>query len=82
MLVSENDLLIYPRSENEIKVVVWSCYAKGALGPDGLSLMFYHKFWDLIKKYLLAMFEDFFKGNLDLCRLILQCFFHSKVKGG
>jgi hypothetical protein len=82
VLVSENDLLIYPRSENEIKDVVWSCYAKGALGPDGLSLMFYHKFWDLIKKYLLAMFEDFFKGNLDLCRLILQCFFHSKVKGG
>ena len=47
VLVSENDLLISPLSENEIKDVVWSCYAKGALGPDGLSFMFYHKFWDL-----------------------------------
>ena len=69
MPVSENDLLISPLSEHEIKDVVWSCYAKGAPGPDGLSFMLYLKFCDLIKKDLLAMFEDYFKGNLDLCRL-------------
>lgn len=31
--------------------------------------MFYHKFWDLVKVDLVEMFNDFYRGNLDLKRL-------------
>jgi len=66
---SENELLTAPFLEEEIKKVVWSCYADGAPGPDGISFMFYHKFWDLIKSDLVDMFNDFHRGDLDLKRL-------------
>ncbi|CAD6339566.1 unnamed protein product [Miscanthus lutarioriparius] len=65
----ENDLLTKPFSEEEIKSVVFSCYAEGAPGPDGVSLLFYQRFWDLIKNDMLAMFNDFHQGRLDLHRL-------------
>jgi len=55
--------------EEEIKEAVWSCYVDGAPGPDGLSFMFYHNFWDLIKSDLVDMFNDFYRGTLDLKRL-------------
>jgi hypothetical protein len=33
-----------PFSEKEVKEAIFSRYAKGALGPDGLSFIFYQKF--------------------------------------
>lgn len=65
----ENRHLVAPFSEAEIKSAVFSCYAKGAPGPDVLSFIFYHKFWDLVKDDLIALFNDFNKGTLDLSRL-------------
>lgn len=65
----ENDVLTKPFSKEEIKSVVFSCYAEGALGLDGVSFLFYQRFWDLIKNDLLAMFNDFHQGRLDLYRL-------------
>lgn len=65
----ENDLLLAPFSEKEIKSAVFTCYAEGAPGPDGLPFLFYQKFWDIVKKDLVDMFEDFHKGRLDLYRL-------------
>jgi len=65
----ENSSLIAPFTEAEIKEAVFSCYAEGAPGPDGLSFLFYQKFWNLIKADLIDMFNDFFKGDLDLSRL-------------
>jgi len=40
VLDSENDLLIAPFFENEIKEGVWSCYAEGASGHMGFPLCF------------------------------------------
>lgn len=65
----ENKLLTAPFSEEEIKAALFSCYAEGAPRPDGLSFIFYHKFWDLIKGDLVDLFADFHKGSLDLSRL-------------
>jgi hypothetical protein len=65
----ENSQLLAPFSESEIKEVIFSCYSEGAPGPDGLPFLFYQKFWDLIKKDLVEMFEDFHNGKLDLYRL-------------
>ena len=66
---SENELLEAPFSEEEIKTAVFESYAEGAPGPDGISFVFYQKFWDLVKGDLVKMFNDFFNGELDLYRL-------------
>jgi len=66
---NENELLIAPFSESEIKDAIFSCYAEGAPGPDGLSFLFYQKFWNLIKNDVVDLFNDFHKGDLDLMRL-------------
>jgi len=65
----ENNVLTAPFTELEIKEAVFSCYAEGAPGPDGISFVFYHKFWDLVKGDLVNMFNEFFSGELDLYRL-------------
>jgi hypothetical protein len=65
----ENKFLTAPFTEVEIKEAIFSCYAEGASGPDGLSFHFYQKFWNLIKDDILDLFDDFYKGELDLNRL-------------
>jgi hypothetical protein len=47
---------------------VFESYSDGAPGPDRLSFMFYQRFWDVIKSALIEMFDDFYKGELDLYR--------------
>jgi hypothetical protein len=37
-----------------------------ALGPDGFSPKFYQAFWNIIKRDLMALFEDFHRGTLTL----------------
>ena len=65
----QNTLLEAPFSEEEIKKAVFSSYLDGAPGPDGFSFMFYQKCWNIIKTDVLALFQDFFVGKLDLFRL-------------
>jgi hypothetical protein len=47
VFVEDNLELEAPFSEEEVKEAVFSCYAEGAPGPDGLPFLFYHKFWDV-----------------------------------
>jgi hypothetical protein len=65
----ENDLLSAPFTEEEIKEALFSRYAEGARGPDGLPFLFYQKCWDVLKEDIVKMFEAFHKGELDLYRL-------------
>ena len=65
----QNELLIAPFTQSEIKDAVFSCYAEGAPGPYGLPFLFYHKFWNVVKGDIVALFQDFHKGSLDLYRL-------------
>jgi hypothetical protein len=69
VLLDEKDEMEAPFSEDEIRDVVYSCYAEGAPGPDGLSFLFYHKFWDIVKGDIMNMFRDFYEGGIDLFRL-------------
>ena len=62
-------MLDAPFSEAEIKEAIFSCYPEGAPGPDGLSFLFYQKFWEIIKSDIMAMFTDFCQGTLDIQRL-------------
>jgi hypothetical protein len=65
----ENDKLDCRFIVEEIKEAVFRSYVDGALGPDGLSFMFYQNLWDIIKFDLLEMFDDWFEDRLDIFRL-------------
>lgn len=65
----ENEMLESGFSEEEVREAIFSCYPEGAPGPDGLPFLFYQKFWNIIKKDVLALFADLYKGELDLYRL-------------
>jgi hypothetical protein len=64
-----NSILEGPFSENEIKKAIFSCYAEGSPGPNGLSFLFYHKFWEIVKGDIVRLFDEFYDGKLDLFRL-------------
>jgi hypothetical protein len=51
--VDENEILSRSFSEEEIREAVFSSYADGALGRDGLSFMFYQTFYEVVKKIYL-----------------------------
>jgi hypothetical protein len=55
----ENIILDEPFTEEEIKEVVFGSYVEGALGPNGFTFLFYHKFWEAIKRDLINLFRDF-----------------------
>ena len=65
----ENENLESPFTEEEIKKAVFDSYPDGAPGPDGIPFFFYQHFWEVIKVDLIAMFNDFHKGELDIHRL-------------
>jgi hypothetical protein len=65
----ENDGLTAPFSKLEIKGDVFGSYFDGAPGPDGLSFLFYQRFWDIVKGDLFRLVESFQDGKLDLFRL-------------
>jgi hypothetical protein len=69
VLPKENAELEAPFNENEVRNVVFSSYAEGAPGPDGLSFLFYQKFWGVIKTDLKRMFHELYEGRLDLFKL-------------
>jgi hypothetical protein len=65
----QNNSLEAPFTEKEVKKVVLDSYLDGALGPDGISFMFYKKNWDIVKNDIMALFQDFYGGKLDIFRL-------------
>jgi hypothetical protein len=56
-------------SKEEIKRTIDSSYAKGALGQDRFSFLFYQKFWLIIKADLMALVRGFEKGEINIGRL-------------
>ncbi|WVZ91838.1 hypothetical protein U9M48_037961 [Paspalum notatum var. saurae] len=65
----ENEILIAPFSEREIREAIFSMDHNKAPGPDGFPAEFYQHFWDIIKEDLMYMFEDLSKGELPLFSL-------------
>jgi hypothetical protein len=58
-----------PFSEQETREVVFSCYLEGAPGPDGLSFLFFQKFWDVVGSDICDIFAEFHSGRFELFRL-------------
>ena len=60
-----NDNLIAPVSEWEVKLALFAMHPEKASGPDGMTALFYQKFWDIVKKDLTIMVNKlFFEGTV------------------
>ncbi|XP_070020722.1 uncharacterized protein [Nicotiana sylvestris] len=59
----DNDILcVYPTIQ-ELKEIVFDMSFDIALGPNGMSRLFYHHCWDIIAEDLHNMILDFFNGS-------------------
>jgi mannosylglycoprotein endo-beta-mannosidase len=67
--MEENDFLIAPYTEEEIRKAVFLMEHNKASGPDGFPAEFYQTFWDTIKSDLLELFSSLHAGQLELFRL-------------
>lgn len=55
-----------PISMDEIKNAVWCCGSNKAPGPDGYSIEFFRKFWDLVNSDLFMAVKSFERtGHID-----------------
>jgi mannosylglycoprotein endo-beta-mannosidase len=65
----ENDVLIGPFTESEVRAAVFQMEHNKAPGPDGFPAEFYQVFWGIIKDDLLRLFSDLHREALDLYSL-------------
>jgi hypothetical protein len=65
----ENEQLVKPFSEEEVRHAVFQMEHNKAPGPDGFPAEFYQACWNFIKGDLMALFMDFHDGFLPLYRL-------------
>ncbi|WVZ82090.1 LOW QUALITY PROTEIN: hypothetical protein U9M48_029392 [Paspalum notatum var. saurae] len=62
----ENEMLIAPFTEEEVKLAIFQMKHNTAPGPDGFPPEFYQCFWNIIKDDLMAMFIDFHNETLPI----------------
>jgi mannosylglycoprotein endo-beta-mannosidase len=65
----ENDVLIGPFTESEVRAAVFQMEYDKAPGLDGFPAEFYQVFWGIIKDDLLRLFSDLHREALDLYSL-------------
>jgi mannosylglycoprotein endo-beta-mannosidase len=68
----ENDILIGPFTESEVRAAVFQMEHNKAPDPDGFPTEFYQVFWGIIKDDLLRLFSDLHRETLDLYSLNLE----------
>lgn len=67
--LEENDSLIAPFSEIEVKTALDQMQGDKAPGPDGFPTLFYQKFWDIVGSDVMTLFHSFYEGRLDISLL-------------
>lgn len=69
--ISEEDRTVLSAdfTEQEVWEVVKEMDANKAPGPDGFSMGFYKKFWEVIKGDLMNMFREFHNNKLNISRI-------------
>ncbi|XP_033133908.1 uncharacterized protein LOC117127485 [Brassica rapa] len=62
---SMNESLTAPVSEWEVKLALFAMHPDKAPGPDGMTALFYQKFWDIVKEDMTLMVNIFlFDGTM------------------
>ena len=56
---SMNDSLTAPVSEGKVKLALFAMHPDKAPGKDGMTALFYQKFWDIVKEDLTLMVNKF-----------------------
>jgi hypothetical protein len=65
----ENGLLELTFTPNELDEVLHSMKVDSAPGPDGLPVIFFKRFWGILKGPILSLLNDFTLGRVDIARL-------------
>ncbi len=58
-----------PFTMDEVKNAIFALAAEKAPGPDGFSLIFYQRFWNILKFDIFGVFECFYSGTAILSDL-------------
>lgn len=58
---ADNQLLIEPFKEEEIKEAIWNCDSSKSPGPDGVSFSFIKKYWELLENDVIGAVQYFHK---------------------
>lgn len=58
-----------PFTDEEIKTAIFDLPGDKAPGPNGFPMLFYQKYWDVVKKDIQWLFEDFYTGEFDSTRI-------------
>ena len=60
-----NENLTAPVSEWEVKSALFAMHPEKTPGPDGMTALFYKKFWDIVKEDLTLILNKFlFEGTV------------------
>ena len=66
---SQQQQLILPFSEDEVKAALEGLNNEGAPGLDGIPVFFYKDCWDMVRHEVMAALEDFRAGGCQMDRL-------------
>nr|CAD1820644.1 unnamed protein product [Ananas comosus var. bracteatus] len=58
-----------PFTVDEVKLAIFSSEPEKAPGPDGFPMLFYQRFWNILKDDIMALFESFHNGSSNLTGL-------------
>jgi hypothetical protein len=56
----DNELLLSPFDEEEVKDTIWSCDGNKSPGPDGFNLNFFKACWSILKQDVMAFLREFY----------------------
>jgi hypothetical protein len=59
----ENEVLVAPLSEEDVKLTVFNMEHNKAPGPDNFPAEFYQFFWEVVKADLMSLFYEFHAGD-------------------
>ena len=67
--VGQQERIIRPFTEEEVKAAIQGLNEEGVPGPDGIPVFFYQQCWDLVGPEVMATIEDFCIGMCNMDRL-------------
>ncbi len=58
--------LLLPFNAEQVKGAIFASASEKAPGPDGLTMLFYQRFWGILKDDILGVFDGFYTGSVNL----------------